>query len=145
MPRIWSPQRTRSPPAHPGQEAAPENTLRPFVTLDPERIIRLLCRLKEANLASRQVVDRFLGYLQSDGSQRASPGTLTQLLTDRELIVLRFLPTMMTNAEIASELCVSVNTVKAHLKHIFRKLGVDSRRQAVNQARQLDLLSGSQT
>ena len=130
---------------HALQEAALENTWRPFVTLDPERIIRLLCRLKEANLGSRQLVDRFLEYLHSDSSQRASPRTLAPPLTDRELIVLRFLPTMMTNAEIASELCVSVNTVKAHLKHIFRKLGVDSRRQAVNQARQLNLLSGSQT
>jgi LuxR family transcriptional regulator, maltose regulon positive regulatory protein len=55
-------------------------------------------------------------------------------------MILRVLPTMMTNTEIASELYVSVNTVKAHLKHIYRKLGVDTRRQAVHRARELGLL-----
>jgi LuxR family transcriptional regulator, maltose regulon positive regulatory protein len=55
-------------------------------------------------------------------------------------MILRFLPTMMTNTEIASELYVSVNTVKAHLKHIFRKLDVDTRRQAAHRARELGLL-----
>ena len=54
--------------------------------------------------------------------------------------MLRYLPTMMTNAEIASELYVSVNTVKAHLKRIYRKLGVVSRRQAAR-ARALGLLT----
>ena len=56
-------------------------------------------------------------------------------LTDRELSVLQFLPTMMTNGEIAADLYVSVNTVKAHLKRIFLKLEVTSKRQAVQRAR----------
>jgi len=65
----------------------------------------------------------------------------TEPLTDRELTVLDYLPTMMTNAEIAVELFVSVNTVKAHLKRIFQKLGVTRRRDAVRRARELGLLS----
>ena len=62
-------------------------------------------------------------------------------LSERELTVLRFLPTMMSNAEIAGEMFVSVNTVKTHLKHIYRKLDVSERRDAVRRGRELRLLS----
>ena len=48
------------------------------------------------------------------------------ILTDRELPVLRFLPSHLTNAEIARECFMSVNTVKAHLKNIYAKLGVST-------------------
>ena len=66
---------------------------------------------------------------------------LLEPLSERELAVLRFLPTMMSNAEIASELFVSVNTVKTHLKHVYRKLDVADRRDAVRRARRLRLLN----
>jgi LuxR family maltose regulon positive regulatory protein len=61
-------------------------------------------------------------------------------LTDRERAVLRFLATGMSTAEIASELCVSVNTVKTHLAAIYRKLPARKRREAVRRARALELL-----
>ena len=47
---------------------------------------------------------------------------------------------MMSNADIASELFVSVNTIKSHVKSIYRKLGATQRRDAVRRARQLHLL-----
>jgi LuxR family maltose regulon positive regulatory protein len=47
---------------------------------------------------------------------------------------------MMSNAEIADELFVSVNTVKVHLKSLYRKLGATNRRQAVARARALGLV-----
>jgi LuxR family maltose regulon positive regulatory protein len=56
-------------------------------------------------------------------------------LTDRERDVLRFLPSRLTLGEIASELYVSVNTLKFHLKIIYRKLGVTSRAEAAEVAR----------
>jgi LuxR family transcriptional regulator, maltose regulon positive regulatory protein len=63
-------------------------------------------------------------------------------LTASETAVLNCLPQHPTNEEIAGDLCLSVNTVKSHLRTLYRKLGVTSRREAVAQARQQDLLSG---
>ncbi len=68
------------------------------------------------------------------------PEPLIDPLTSRELAILGALPTMQTNSEIAADFYVSVNTVKAHLKALYRKLGVDSRREAVRRARELGLL-----
>jgi LuxR family transcriptional regulator, maltose regulon positive regulatory protein len=61
-------------------------------------------------------------------------------LSGRELEVLRHVSRMLSTAEIAEEMYLSVNTVKSHLKSIFRKLGVSHRREAVRRARQLALL-----
>jgi LuxR family maltose regulon positive regulatory protein len=63
--------------------------------------------------------------------------SLVEPLTDRERDVLRFLPSRLTVREIADELYVSVNTLKFHLKVIYRKLGVTSRAEAAAKARQL--------
>jgi LuxR family transcriptional regulator, maltose regulon positive regulatory protein len=50
---------------------------------------------------------------------------------------------MSSNAEIAEEMYVSVNTIKAHLKSLYRKLEVSSRRAAVRRARELNLFARS--
>ena len=78
--------------------------------------------------------------LTADDRPLVAAETLSEHLTDRELSVLRYLPSMMTNEEIAAELFVSVNTVKAHLKRIYRKLGVVSRREAVRRAHDLGMI-----
>ena len=67
-------------------------------------------------------------------------GEPVELLTDRETAVLRHLPTLMSNAEIAAGLHLSVNTVKSHLKAVYRKLGVEGRRDAVLRGRDLELI-----
>lgn len=64
-------------------------------------------------------------------------------ISDAEARVLRYLPTNLTAPEIAAELCVSVHTVKTHLMHIYSKLDVHRRRDAVDRARELGLLSSS--
>ena len=79
------------------------------------------------------------------GSATNDPGAPPKLgvedLSDREISVLRYLPTMMSNREIADELFVSVNTVKTHLKQIYRKLDAHDRREAVTRARRAGLLA----
>jgi LuxR family transcriptional regulator, maltose regulon positive regulatory protein len=61
-------------------------------------------------------------------------------LSERELAVLRLLPTRLSQREIGASLYVSVNTVKTHTKSIFRKLGVSTRAEAVARARELGLV-----
>jgi LuxR family transcriptional regulator, maltose regulon positive regulatory protein len=61
-------------------------------------------------------------------------------LSERERVVLRYLPSMLSAGEIAAELYVSVNTVKTHIKSIYRKLDANRRWDAVRRARQLHLL-----
>ena len=68
----------------------------------------------------------------------ARPG-LVEPLSDRELDVLRLLRTDLSGPEIASELIVSLNTVRTHTRHIYEKLGVNSRRAAVRRADELGL------
>ena len=61
-------------------------------------------------------------------------------LSERELSVLRYLPSRLSNREIGDELYVSLNTVKSHLKTIYRKLDVERRDDAVRRARQMGLM-----
>jgi LuxR family maltose regulon positive regulatory protein len=67
---------------------------------------------------------------------------LFEPLSNQELRVLRLLAAGHSNQEIAHELIVSVNTVKAHVKHIYDKLGVNNRRHASEAAHQLNLITG---
>jgi LuxR family maltose regulon positive regulatory protein len=87
-----------------------------------------------AGFAAR-ILDRFDGRLPHGLSQPSGAA-----LTESELAVLRFLPSHMTNQEIAESLFLSINTIKTHLSSVYRKLGVTSRRQAIAQGRRLDLL-----
>ncbi len=87
----------------------------------------------------------FAGELLAAFGKRAPSVAITRAellepLSGREQSVLRYLPTMMSNAEIANELFVTSNTVKTHLKSIYRKLAVSRRRDAVERARALELL-----
>ena len=66
---------------------------------------------------------------------------LPEPLSDRELAVLRFLPTNLSAAEIGSELFVSVHTVKTHMRKLYAKLDVHTRADAVQRGRALGLLA----
>jgi len=93
------------------------------------------------------------GYRQLLGAGLLSPGPagqpsgaaetvplIVEQLSDREREVLQHLSAMLSTAEIAAEMYISVNTVKTHLKSIYRKLAAAHRSEAVRRARLLELL-----
>jgi ATP/maltotriose-dependent transcriptional regulator MalT len=61
-------------------------------------------------------------------------------LSEREVTILRLLASDLSQREIGSELYISLNTVKGHVRSIFRKLGVSSRAEAVARGREIGLL-----
>jgi LuxR family maltose regulon positive regulatory protein len=61
-------------------------------------------------------------------------------LTDREMEILSLLPSRSTNTELAERCYVSVNTIKTHMAHIYRKLDVANRNGAILRAREMGLL-----
>ena len=79
--------------------------------------------------------------LVAQPADAASPDlVITEQLSDREIEVLQRAAAMYSTEEIAGELFISVNTVKTHLKSIYRKLGAAGRRDAVRRARELTLI-----
>jgi len=79
-----------------------------------------------------------------DVQMRDLPGltspALPEPISDREMEVLLLLPTKLTAAEIAEKLIIAKSTVDTHIKHIYSKLGVNRRMEAVQRAKELDLL-----
>jgi LuxR family maltose regulon positive regulatory protein len=105
----------------------------------------LLERYARGHTAHADMISEIFDLLA--GQQPASPpresDSLREPLTEREARVLRYLPTNLSKREIADELYVSVNTVKTHVKHVYAKLDVQTRREAVERARGIGLLAGS--
>ncbi|MGI9611512.1 MAG: LuxR C-terminal-related transcriptional regulator [Acidimicrobiales bacterium] len=95
---------------------------------DPGRLADLV------EVASHQYLNR-KPSTTSDGAT-----LLVEDLTERELAVLRLLPSDLALRDIGSELFVSHNTVKGHVKAIYRKLAVHNRDEAVARSRELNLL-----
>jgi ATP/maltotriose-dependent transcriptional regulator MalT len=72
--------------------------------------------------------------------RRPPPAGLVEPITGREQSVLQLLPTSLTPREMASELYLSLNTIKTHTSAIYRKLGVRSRHAAIEEARRRQLI-----
>lgn len=114
--------------------ASTTGILAPLLQHGP-RLTRLLDRHLSELGDQRGSAIRLLDRLRPTGL-----GDPVDPLTDREIEVLVCLPALMSNAEIADGLHLSINTVKTHLKAVYRKLGVDGRRQAVVRGRELELI-----
>ncbi|HEY5222639.1 MAG TPA: LuxR C-terminal-related transcriptional regulator [Microbacteriaceae bacterium] len=77
----------------------------------------------------------------AERSLPTQPGAdLPEPLTYREREILAYLPSRFTNVELAERCFVSVNTIKTHMVHIYRKLDVPNRSAAIERARELGLL-----
>ncbi|TDE03392.1 LuxR C-terminal-related transcriptional regulator [Jiangella asiatica] len=120
--------------------AAPRRMLREFAAASG-RVRSLLIhgegRFGEHDAFARGAVAAMTG---DDGTADRSGMVAGEALTARELELLRDLPSLLSLEEIAGAHVLSVNTVKTHLKAIYRKFDVGSRRQAVDRARELGLL-----
>ncbi len=99
-------------------------------------IVQMISELTEADSALRGRILRRAQALASPSLE----GELIEPLTDRELEILSYLPSRLTNTELADHFYVSVNTVKTHMAHIYRKLGVANRNGAISRAREIGIL-----
>jgi LuxR family maltose regulon positive regulatory protein len=117
--------------------AAPRRALRTLV-YGPVPVRDLLIR----NVGRFGAHEGFVAEVLSAGAETgpALHSASVEALTSRELSVLRDLPSLLSVEQMAEAHVVSANTVKTHLKAIYRKLGVSSRREAVDRARELGLL-----
>ena len=125
----------------------PEGYIRSFVDEGPlvEALLYQL-RKRERKHGATPYLDTLLAAFQQKSRARAQAEERTQAqalpepLSERELQVLQLLAQGTSNQEIAQELIIAYDTVKRHVSHIFGKLGVNNRVQAVRQARELGLL-----
>jgi LuxR family maltose regulon positive regulatory protein len=117
--------------------AEPEGIILPFA-LAPVR--ELLERQRGHRTAHATLLTTILDVLAGTAPRSGSP-PLREPLSEAELRVVRYLPSNLKATEIASELCVSSNTVRTHLRHIYAKLDAHNRSEAVTRARQTALLA----
>jgi LuxR family maltose regulon positive regulatory protein len=117
--------------------AEPEGILLPFALVGVRELLERHCGHRTAHSSLRaMVLDMLAG-----ASPPPEIEPLREPLSDAELRVLRYLPSNLKATEIAAELCVSSNTVRTHLRHLYGKLDAHSRSEAVGRARQLALLA----
>jgi LuxR family maltose regulon positive regulatory protein len=120
--------------------ARPGGFIRPFVESGPT-VEGLLKRLAEKNIAL-DYIGQLLAAFPPTPHPRSSIGQpLDEHLTNRELQILDKTMQLLTNKEIGANLCIAPGTVKTHLKNIYRKLNVNTRRQAIVKANTLGILS----
>ncbi len=111
--------------------AAPEGYVRSFLD-EGDEILELLHKV-------RDTAPGFVNKLT--GEKIGKSYELTEPLKKREAEILRLIAEGLSNGEIAEKLYITTGTAKWHIKNIFSKLGVNKRTQAVDKARQLNIIS----
>jgi LuxR family maltose regulon positive regulatory protein len=119
----------------------PGRFVRPFVEAG-ESLHPLLLELAASDSPAERYafIEAVLAALDLPLEPSPAAPELIEPLTDREMDVLRLLPTELTTAEIAGRLFISYHTVRTHLKHIYGKLNAHSRHEAASRAEELGLL-----
>ncbi|AMM21806.1 hypothetical protein AX769_18690 [Frondihabitans sp. PAMC 28766] len=115
--------------------AATHDTSWPFRALPEEVLDRLLSRA--ADRVQPPIVAALIDRLHGAGHDDAQP--LADPLSEREIVIVRHLATGATLSQIGAELFISVNTVKSHVRSIYRKLSATNRREAIARAVSLGL------
>ena len=122
--------------------AEADRLILPFAMTGSAGLLEALPRHQTAHAALlADILDVLHGASPAARQQSSSPPA--EELSPGELRVLRYLPTNLSRPEIAGELSVSPNTVSAHIRSIYAKLGVRDRSSAVRRARQLRLLAAA--
>jgi LuxR family maltose regulon positive regulatory protein len=121
--------------------AEPDSILLPFLLRPTPELLQRHHRRRTAHAGLvSDILDALAG---SKPSRRGELERLREPLTESEVRVLRYLPTNLSQPEIAAELSLSVNTVNTHIRHLYAKLGAHRRGEAVARARDLGLLARS--
>lgn len=119
--------------------ARPERLRRPFLESGPW--LRRLTRHRPVLVQGHDwLLPTPLGPTSAGHAPDDGPAPVTEPLSQREHEVLERLAQMMSTEEIAADLYLSVNTVKTHLKSLYRKLAATRRGEAVRRARELHIL-----
>jgi LuxR family maltose regulon positive regulatory protein len=132
--------------------AEPEGFVRTFVD-EGEPMARLLRKAVSKGITPTYA-SKLLGVLDVQSKDKRSwtqevllspvarhpQEALVEPLSERELEVMQLLTTHLTSSEIADELFIAASTVRSHIKNIYGKLGVHSRTDAVQRAKELALL-----
>jgi LuxR family maltose regulon positive regulatory protein len=119
--------------------AEPEGYVRTFIDED-ESMARLLRHALSQGIAPNYVARLLAAFGQKAELISATMESLVEPLSEREFEVLRLVVAGLSNPEIAEEMVIAVSTVKSHINHIYGKLGVENRIQAVVRVRELGLL-----
>jgi LuxR family maltose regulon positive regulatory protein len=119
--------------------------IRNFVDLGPP-MADLMVRLREqGDIGMDPYVAQILAAFQMEERGRIAQAPVGEPkregpLTERELQILRLLATDLSPEEIALKLAITVDTVRTHIKNVYKKLGVHSRFEAVQRANELGFL-----
>jgi LuxR family transcriptional regulator, maltose regulon positive regulatory protein len=121
--------------------AEPERLILPFLMTGAGRLLETAGHRRTSAHAAL-LADVLDAVHASNGAGTRPPPTADHMLSPTELRVLRYLPTNLSRAEIASELFISINTVNTHVRSIYAKLHATGRSKAVQRAREMRLLTG---